>query len=75
MSFFREVATYAVIVLGFALIIVGMALLILPGPGWLTIILGLILLAGHFLWARRLLQNLKKGFKKGKRRIVKELRD
>lgn len=74
MSFFREVATYAVIVLGFVVVIVGVALLVLPGPGWLIIILGLVLLAGHFLWARRLLQGLKKGFKEGKKRIVNELK-
>ena len=37
-----------VIALGFALIPVGMALWFLPGPGWLTILAGLALLAGYW---------------------------
>ena len=37
----------------------GTVLLVLPGPGWLTILLGLALLAAEFAWARRLLERLK----------------
>jgi tellurite resistance protein TerC len=48
------------IVLGFLLLAVGAALLVLPGPGWLTIALGLGLLAREFEWARRWLDRLKK---------------
>jgi len=33
---------------------------VLPGPGWVTIALGLGLLAGEYVWARRLLDRLKK---------------
>jgi uncharacterized protein (TIGR02611 family) len=40
---------------GFALLGAGITMLALPGPGWLTIIAGLSLLAGEFRWARRLL--------------------
>lgn len=47
------------IVLGFTLLAIGAAMLVLPGPGWLTIGLGLVLLAAEFLWARRLLNRLK----------------
>jgi uncharacterized protein (TIGR02611 family) len=31
----------------------------LPGPGWLTIFAALAILAGEFLWARKLLDRLK----------------
>jgi tellurite resistance protein TerC len=44
------------IVLGFTLLVMGTAMLVLPGPGWLTIGLGLVVLAAEFLWARRVLQ-------------------
>jgi tellurite resistance protein TerC len=44
---------------GFTLLLVGAALLVLPGPGWLTIFLGLALLATEFVWARRWLDKLK----------------
>lgn len=47
------------IVLGFTLLAIGAAMLVLPGPGWLTIGLGLVVLAAEFIWARRLLNHLK----------------
>jgi len=46
-------------VMGFALLGAGIAMLALPGPGWLTIIAGLAMLAGEFQWARRLLDQVK----------------
>jgi tellurite resistance protein TerC len=47
------------IVLGFTLLVIGVAMLVLPGPGWLTIGFGLVILAAEFIWARRLLNRLK----------------
>ena len=47
------------IVFGFTLLVAGVAMLALPGPGWLTIALALAVLAGEFVWARRLLNRLK----------------
>lgn len=44
---------------GGALLVAGIAMLVLPGPGWLTIFGGLAILAGEFLWARKLLDRLK----------------
>ena len=46
---------------GGALLVAGIAMLVLPGPGWLTIFGGLAILAGEFLWARKLLDRLKDG--------------
>ncbi len=48
------------IAFGFTLLAIGAAMLVLPGPGWLTIGLGLAVLAAEFIWARRLLNRLKK---------------
>jgi uncharacterized protein (TIGR02611 family) len=47
------------IVLGFALLGLGVALIFTPGPGWLTILLALGILAAEFGWARRLLDRMK----------------
>jgi len=47
------------IILGFMLLTMGAAMLLLPGPGWLTIGLGLMVLAAEFTWARRLLNRLR----------------
>jgi hypothetical protein len=45
------------IFLGFAALLVGivLALPLVPGPGIAFILLGLVLLSGHFTWAKRLL--------------------
>ena len=48
------------IVFGFTLLAIGAALLVLPGPGWLIIALGLALLAGEYVWARKLLDRIKR---------------
>jgi len=44
---------------GFGLLAAGVPMLVLPGPGWLTIVAGLAVLAREFEWARRLLNRLK----------------
>lgn len=48
------------IVAGFTLLAVGVVMLVTPGPGWLTILLGLGLLAAEFMWARRLMDRIKR---------------
>jgi tellurite resistance protein TerC len=47
------------IVAGFTLLGVGVVMIVTPGPGWLTILVGLGLLAAEFVWARRLMDRLK----------------
>ena len=37
-------------------VLVGLATIPLPGPGWLTVIAGLFVLATEFRWAERLLR-------------------
>ena len=55
----KRAVRVAKIVGGFVLLVAGIAMIALPGPGWLTIAAGLAILAGEFLWARRLLDRLK----------------
>jgi uncharacterized protein (TIGR02611 family) len=45
----------AVTIAGFAVLLAGVALLVLPGPGWLLIFLGLGILASEYVWAQRML--------------------
>jgi hypothetical protein len=40
--------------------LLGLVMLVIPGPGWLVILLGLDVLSVGFAWARRLLRRLKK---------------
>lgn len=51
---------YMKIVFGFTLLAIGAAMVVTPGPGWLTMLLGLGLLAAEFVWAKRLLESLKR---------------
>jgi len=48
------------IVSGFTLLALGAIMLITPGPGWLIIFFGLSLLAAEFVWARRLMNRIKR---------------
>jgi uncharacterized protein (TIGR02611 family) len=48
------------VVAGFTLLLAGAAMLVTPGPGWLVIFLGLGLLGAEFVWARRLMERIKR---------------
>jgi uncharacterized protein (TIGR02611 family) len=48
------------IVAGFTLLLAGVVMIVTPGPGWLVIFLGLGLLAAEFVWARRLMDRMKR---------------
>lgn len=53
-----------VTILGFTLVIIGLILLVLPGPGILVIILGLMVLSWEYEWAERHLQKARDVHKK-----------
>lgn len=55
-------ATWKLIVLVIGLTLVGLGLffLLFPGPGWATLILGLIVLASEYTWAKQLLNPVRK---------------
>jgi Putative transmembrane protein (PGPGW) len=42
-------------VIGGTIVLIGIALLVLPGPAFIVIPLGLLVLGSEFAWARRLL--------------------
>jgi uncharacterized protein (TIGR02611 family) len=49
-----------VFLVGVAIISAGIAMLVLPGPGWVAIFLGLAVLGTEFVWAQRVLHWSKK---------------
>jgi hypothetical protein len=53
------------IVVGFTLLIIGIALIVLPGPATVVIPAGLAILAGEFVWARKLLKKFNSGITHG----------
>jgi uncharacterized protein (TIGR02611 family) len=65
----RRPVTYAVwraavLIVGLSVLGAGIAMLVLPGPGWAAIFLGLVILASEFAWAHRLAVPLKNIFNK-----------
>jgi len=56
-SMLRKVAVF---LFGSIVLLTGIALIVLPGPAFLVIPLGLGILATEFLWAKRLLHQFKK---------------
>lgn len=57
------------IAIGIILIPIGMALWFLPGPGWLTIIAGMALLAGESRWTSRLMDRTELALRRFLRRL------
>jgi uncharacterized protein (TIGR02611 family) len=54
----------AVGIVGGLIVALGIVTIPLPGPGWLTVIAGLFVLATEFTWAERLLEFTKKHVKR-----------
>lgn len=57
---------------GFTVLLLGVAFLVLPGPSLIIIALGLGILASEFVWARRLLNRIKRLMQRRKRGNVPE---
>jgi tellurite resistance protein TerC len=57
----EQVRRLSRIIGGFTLLLIGVVMLVTPGPGWVVIFLGLGLLAAEFVWARRLMDRIKRG--------------
>ena len=55
----QQAKRFLKILFGFTLLVLGVLMLVTPGPGWLTIVLALGVLAAEFVWARRILDRLK----------------
>lgn len=58
----------SVLLVGFTIVIAGIAMLVLPGPGWVAIFLGLAVLSSEFAWAHRFYGPLKRVFEWGKQK-------
>jgi len=57
----RQAKRIVKIVIGFTVFLLGVVMLVLPGPGVLTIIVGLAILGTEFVWAKRLYKRFEEG--------------
>jgi uncharacterized protein (TIGR02611 family) len=68
-SLLRQARRLIVLVIGGTVLLIGVALLVLPGPAFIVIPLGLAILATEFRWARNLLCRIKEAAEKGAERL------
>jgi uncharacterized protein (TIGR02611 family) len=59
----------AITALGITLLIIGAILLVLPGPGLVVIILGLVVLSWEYEWAKHHLHRARKAHKEAMAKI------
>jgi tellurite resistance protein TerC len=57
-----------VAVIGSTIVLFGIALIVLPGPAFIVIPLGIVILASEFAWARRVIRRGKVFVEKARRR-------
>ena len=60
-------------VIGGTIVLIGIALIVLPGPAFIAIPLGLLVLGSEFAWARRVLRRGKEMIAKVRGKRVEEL--
>jgi len=58
-------------VIGTTVLLIGIALIVLPGPAFIVIPIGLSILASEFVWARRVIKRGRIFVKKVKRSVTK----
>jgi len=56
---YKKVRRLVIAVLGFTVLLIGVAMIVTPGPSTLVIVLGLAILATEFIWAQRLLNQIR----------------
>lgn len=61
----------AITVVGVTVLLAGIVLLVLPGPGWLLIFVGLSILATEYVWAQRLLKMAKEKANNAKDKVLR----
>jgi Putative transmembrane protein (PGPGW) len=65
----------AITIVGIVVVLAGIALLVLPGPGWLLIFVGLSILATEYVWAQRLLKTAKEKANQAKDKVLRKKND
>lgn len=67
MKTLKQIKKIIVGVIGFTILFIGILLLVLPGPAFIVIPIGLGILATEFAWAKNILGKVKQKIKNRKR--------
>ncbi len=60
----KKIKRIIVAVIGFSILALGIVLIVLPGPAFIVIPVGLAVLATEFMWAKKLLERVKSKIKR-----------
>ena len=66
----RQAKRLIIAVVGFTVLLIGIAMIVLPGPAFIVIPLGLGILAVEFVWSSHLLEKVRAKITKKKRSIT-----
>lgn len=67
----KNIRRIVVSIIGFSVLIVGIIMLVTPGPAFVVIPIGLSILATEFVWARRIVDDVKQRIEKMKQKREK----
>ncbi|MFA4918014.1 MAG: PGPGW domain-containing protein [Thermodesulfovibrionales bacterium] len=68
----KQVKKLIISVIGFTVLLIGLAMVVLPGPAFIVIPIGLGILATEFVWAKSLLRRIKSSASNVKERVSKQ---
>lgn len=60
----KQLKKVTVAIIGFTVLIIGLLMIVLPGPAFILIPVGLSILATEFIWAKKLKDRLKEKIEK-----------
>lgn len=63
MKTLKQIKKIIVGIIGFTILIIGVLLIFLPGPAFIIIPIGLGILATEFVWAKNMLEKIKRKIK------------
>lgn len=65
----KSVKRIVVGVVGFTILLIGIFMIVLPGPAFIVIPIGLAILATEFVWAKKLLNKVKAKISEQKKKL------
>lgn len=64
----KQIKRLIIGIIGTSILIIGIAMIVLPGPAFIVIPVGLSILATEFLWAKKLIDKFKDKFEEMKKK-------
>ncbi len=64
----KQLKRILIAIIGGTIVVIGLFMIVLPGPAFIVIPLGLSILATEFLWAKKMIEKFKEQFEKLKKK-------